>query len=54
MIGLQMPFQHPTLLLAGKVMENISEILAELTVKHFPSAFRYPHYMELAFPFRVA
>ena len=53
-VGLQVPFQHLTLLLPGKIVKHIPEVFPELAVKHFSQAFRCPHHMKLAFPFRVA
>jgi hypothetical protein len=54
MVGLQVPFQDPTFLLTGQFVKYISKVLPELAIEYFSPAFRYPHHMELAIPFRVA
>ena len=54
MVGLQVSFQHPALLLPGQIMQHVAKVFPELAIEHLPPAFRDPHDMELAFPFGVA
>ena len=53
-IGLQMPFQHSTFLLASQAVQHLAKILTELIIKHFSTAIGYPYYMKLVFQLDVA
>jgi hypothetical protein len=50
MVGQQMPLHDPTFLLAGQLMKDRPQALAELAVEGFAAIFRNEHDMILAFP----
>jgi len=54
MIGSKMSLQYLTFLLCCETPECWSQIPAQLIIKRFPSIFRYPHHMILAFPWSMA
>jgi hypothetical protein len=49
-----MSLNYPAFFLAGEIVEYFAQVLLALTIEHFSPAFRYPHHLELAIPFRVA
>ena len=48
MIRLQMALLHSTLSLTHQLSKDLSQILAKLTLQHFPPTFRNPYQMILA------
>jgi len=54
MIRPQMTFFHTAFSLTDQLSENLSQILAKLSIQHFPPIFRNPYHMILALPNRMA
>lgn len=53
MVGPDVPFLDPALLLARQFMEHAAEILPQQSEQTPAAVFRYEHHMILAFPFRM-
>lgn len=52
-LEIQIFFDNFASILPRNLMKNSSDIIAKLSVDQLPSTFRYPFYMELAFPLGV-
>jgi hypothetical protein len=53
-VGLQMPFHDPALLLLGQLVKHFAQILTQIAVQNFPAALGNKNNVILALPFRVA
>jgi hypothetical protein len=53
-VGHQMPFHDPTVLLSRQLMHDISQILTDLAEDRLLPVLRYENDMELTFPTTVA
>jgi hypothetical protein len=52
-IGLQMPFFDPTLLLPRQLPKHLAQVLPQLPLQPFASALRNKYHVLFAFPLRM-